>query len=87
MLSLEDNKHNLYLTLKLCFRNVSIKTLGVLFDTRRSFRSHIKASAAGAKATTTALARLMPNISGPFASRRRLLILVVNSKLLYAVSI
>lgn len=87
MLSLEDNKQNLYLILKLGFRDVRLKTLGVLFDTRRSFRSQIKASTAGAKATTTALVRLMSNISGPYASRRRLLMLVVNSKQLYAVSI
>lgn len=62
----------------------SIKYLGLRIDARRGFYPHIKEVASRAAATASAVARLMPNTSGPGTAKRRLLASVVLSKLLYA---
>jgi len=60
-----------------------IRYLGVRLDTRLSFAEHATSVAAGAKATAAALGRLMPNVGGPTQCKRRLLMSVVHSRLLY----
>lgn len=62
----------------------SIKYLGVLLDTRMSFKEHLSKVSASAKRSAVALGRLMPNVGGPSQVKRRLLMSVVHSKLLYA---
>lgn len=41
------------------------KYLGVLLDTKRSFRSHIKSVTGSTKGLVNALGRLMSNMGGP----------------------
>lgn len=65
----------------------AIKYLGVWLDTKMSFKEHIRRVSEKVGKTTSALARLMPNIDGPKASKRRILISVVHSKILYAAPI
>lgn len=62
----------------------SIRYLGVQLDTRLSFGEHAIAVAAGARKAASALGRLMPNVGGPSQCKRRLLMSVVHSRLLYA---
>lgn len=61
--------------------------LGVTFDSRLSFTSHIKNAANSTRGTIAALSRLMPNVGGPSANKRRLLMSIANSRLLYAAPI
>lgn len=60
-----------------------IKYLGILVDEKLQFREHIKNAAAKAQRMLGSLSRVMPNIGGPRESRRRLLVSVVHSVLLY----
>jgi len=61
-----------------------LRYLGVRLDSKMSFNEHIAFVAKKATVSATALARLMPNISGPGQWKRRLLASVVESQLLYA---
>jgi len=60
-----------------------IRYLGVQLDTPLSFVEHATLVAAGAKTAAATLGRLMPNIGGPTQCKRRLLMSVVHSRLLY----
>lgn len=51
----------------------AIKYLGVIIDSRLSFKQHIEYSCQKATKVVNALARIMPNIGGPRQSRRLLL--------------
>ena len=62
----------------------SIKYLGVQLDRRLSFGEHIQIATAKAIQCGATLTRLMPNIGGRREAKRRLVVSVVNSKLLYA---
>lgn len=62
----------------------AIKYLGVWLDTKLTFAEHINRTVQKAEKTMTAILSLMPNIGGPRASKRRILISVVQSQLLYA---
>ena len=53
-------------------------------DRRLSFGEHLQIATAKAIQCEAALTRLMPNIGGPREAKRRLVVSVVNSKLLYA---
>jgi len=64
-----------------------IRYLGVQLDTRLSFVSHATSVATGAKKAAAALGRLMPNIGGPSQSKRKLLMSVVHSRILYGASV
>jgi len=61
----------------------AIRYLGVQLDNSLSFVEHVSTAAAEAKKAAAALARLIPNVSGPSQSKRSLLISVVHSRLLY----
>lgn len=58
--------------------------LGVTFDTRLSFTSHINNVANNTRSIIAAMGRIMPNIGGPSENKRRLLMNIANSRLLYA---
>jgi len=60
------------------------KYIGVTLDGRRYFTDHVKTVSGKAVKTVAALSRLMPNTGGPCQSKRRLLMAVANSTLLYA---
>ncbi|KAL4121042.1 hypothetical protein QTP88_013627 [Uroleucon formosanum] len=62
----------------------SMRYLGVQLDKRLNFCDHIRLVTAAARRTVSALGRLMPNVQGPSACKRRLLMSVAHSKLLYA---
>lgn len=61
-----------------------MRYLGVQLDSKLNFGAHIRGVTAAARRTVSALGRLMPNVQGPSACRRRLLMSVAYSKLLYA---
>lgn len=65
----------------------AIRYLGVRLDTRLSFVNHATTVAAGARKAAAALGRLMPNVSGPTQSKRKLLMSVVHSRLLYGAEV
>jgi len=65
----------------------SIKYLGVWLDHRRSFQEHIRQTAIKAARTTAGLTRLMANVGGPSASKRKLISSVVTSIILYGAPI
>lgn len=64
--------------------NRSIKYLGIWMDTKLTFAEQVKQVIEKASRTISALTRVMPNIGGPRASKRRLLSSVVHSQILYA---
>lgn len=64
-----------------------LKYLGVVLDRRLTFNSHVIRAAAAAIGTANAISRLMMNVGGPSAAKRRLLGSVVSSKLLYAATV
>lgn len=64
-----------------------IKYLGVRMCTNGHFGEHIDEAAKKAVSTAAAVARLMPNAGGPSAAKRRMLMAVASSKLLYAASV
>jgi len=61
----------------------SIKHLGIIVDDNLNYNQHVEATATKAQKTLTALSRLMPNIGGPKESRRKLLVSVIHSVILY----
>ncbi|XP_016656248.1 uncharacterized protein LOC107882433 [Acyrthosiphon pisum] len=65
----------------------AIRYLGVQLDTRLSFVEHTNTVAAGARRAAAAIGRLMPNVGGPSQAKRRLLMSVVHSRLLYGAQI
>ncbi len=65
----------------------SVKYLGVILDTKLSYWPHIQRAADKAAEATKALSRLMANTNGPKCSKRRLLMSVMTSILLYGAEI
>lgn len=61
-----------------------LKYLGVMIDTRLSFRDHLEYVRDKASRTCLALSRIMPNTRGPKYLQRRLLSSVVRNVILYA---
>lgn len=61
----------------------AIKYLGIVFDDQFSFGEHIKETVAKAERSTSALARLLPNVGGPRSRKRVVLNGVTQSVLLY----
>jgi hypothetical protein len=57
--------------------------LGITIDKTLLYKSHISKTAMKGDKIITQLSRLMPNIGGPKSSRRKLLVFVVHSILLY----
>lgn len=62
----------------------SMRYLDVQLDKRLNFGDHIRLVTAAARRVVSALGRLMPNVQGPSACKRRLLMSVAHRKLLYA---
>lgn len=62
----------------------AVRYLGVWLDTKLTYGAHIDKVIEKAEKTVTALSGIMPNIRGPRASKRRTLLSVVHSQLLYA---
>ena len=67
--------------------NAHIKYLGVMIDSRLSFKAHLDYAHERAARACHALARMMPNRRGPQQARRALLLNVVRSTILYGASI
>lgn len=65
----------------------SIRYLGVMIDSRLSYKSHLITATQKARRVTMALARLMPNTRGAGQNKRRLLASVTTSTLMYAAPI
>lgn len=65
----------------------AVRYLGVWLDRKLRFATHLEKTAAKAATTAQQLARLMPNIGGPKTNRRKLMLSVVHSTLLYAAPI
>lgn len=63
------------------------KYLGVIIDTKLNFWEQIKRASDKAASVTAALSRLMTNTNGPRPSKRRLLMTVTESMLLYGAEI
>lgn len=61
----------------------TMKYLGILVDKDLMYREHIGAAASKGQSVISSLSRLMPNLGGPKEQRRRLLVSVVHSVLLY----
>ncbi|KAJ8932822.1 hypothetical protein NQ314_014407 [Rhamnusium bicolor] len=61
-----------------------IKYLGVWMDKNMTFNEHITRMANRAGETVAALGRLMPNVGGPKASKRRTMSSVAHSIMLFA---
>jgi len=57
--------------------------LGMVVDRRLSFREHVQRAANKTAGVVTRLSRIMPNLGGPKECRRRLLVAVAHSVLLY----
>jgi hypothetical protein len=64
-----------------------IRYLGLQFSSALGFRKHIQTTSEKSMRTATRLCRLMPNVGGPIAEKRKLLMTVVHSQLLYAAPI
>ena len=61
----------------------AVKNLGVLLDNKLNFGEHLQSSCENAASVASSLSRLMANIGGPKPGKRKLLMSVVNSVLLY----
>lgn len=61
----------------------SVRSLGVTFNSKRSFTLHVRKVSNVAEALFVAIFKLMPNIDGPSNAKDRLMSTVVVSKLLY----
>lgn len=59
--------------------------LGVNFDSRMIFRSHIKSIVNSTRGIIASLAKLLPNVGDPSINKRKLIINITNSRLLYGV--
>lgn len=57
--------------------------LGVTIDSRMTFRAHIRNTASSVRGIVASLGRIMPNVGGPSANKRRLIMSITNSRLLY----
>ena len=64
-----------------------VKHLGILLDNKLNFWEHIQKATSKAASVTTALSRLMANVGGPKPSKRRLLMSVTTSILLYGAEV
>lgn len=64
--------------------NETIKYLGVTFDRNMKLKAHLTKVAQKVEKTARSLGGLMPNLSVPSASRRKILMIVVYSAVLYA---
>jgi len=62
----------------------AIKYLGVMIDTRLSYKEHLEYANKKAAATARSLARIVLNTRGPRQERRKLIASVVTSQVLYA---
>lgn len=62
----------------------SVKYLGIWLDMKLTFAQHVERVIEKAGKTVFALSRIMPNIGGPRASKRRVLAGIVHSQILYA---
>lgn len=62
----------------------NVRYLGVQLSSVLGFRKHVEVVSEKAAKTTSALSRLMPNVGGPKAQKRKLLSTVVHAQLLYA---
>lgn len=62
----------------------AIKYLGVWLDKSLSFKEHVKHIEIKVRKTLTAISRIMPNVSGPRSSKRRIIAGVISSQILYA---
>lgn len=65
----------------------SLKYLGVWFDRNSKMRIHMKKTAAKVDKMVNALSRLMTNIKGAIASKRKVLLSVADSIMLYGATI
>uniref|UniRef100_A0A2S2PBR3 Retrovirus-related Pol polyprotein from type-1 retrotransposable element R1 n=1 Tax=Schizaphis graminum TaxID=13262 RepID=A0A2S2PBR3_SCHGA len=65
----------------------SVRYQGVHLDTRLSFGQYVTTVAGAARKAASALGRLMPNVGGPKQCKRRLLMSVVSSRLLYGAQV
>lgn len=65
----------------------TLRYLGINLDQRLTFTHHTDKITKVATENDRAIARLMPNVKGPSASKRLFLSIVVHSKLLYAASV
>uniref|UniRef100_A0A0A1WPA4 Putative 115 kDa protein in type-1 retrotransposable element R1DM n=1 Tax=Zeugodacus cucurbitae TaxID=28588 RepID=A0A0A1WPA4_ZEUCU len=65
----------------------SLKYLGVVIDTRLSYKTHIEKACEKAARVTAAISRMMANIGGPSQNKRALLAKASQSVLLYAAPI
>lgn len=61
----------------------SLKYLGITIDRKLNFWEHIKRAADKASKTTTQLSRLMANVGGASSSKRKVIMAVTHSILLY----
>jgi len=64
----------------------SMKYLGVTLGSHLTFTGHIRTVSGKATKAAAAIGRLMPNVSGPTQCKKKLLMTVVSSRLLYAAS-
>lgn len=64
-----------------------IRYLGVMIDSRLSFKKQVEYASAKASTVRATLCRLMPNIGGPKQRRRKLLSSVITSVLTYGIAI
>jgi predicted nucleic-acid-binding Zn-ribbon protein len=65
----------------------TVKYLGVVLDSRRSFYNHVETVCARADAVVGAIRGLLPNVNGPSNACRRLYYQVWESVVLYASSV
>ncbi|CAH2083331.1 unnamed protein product [Euphydryas editha] len=65
----------------------ALRYLGVTIDSKLTFRDQIVSAANKAATAVASLSRLMPNVGGPMSSRRRALMSVSNSIMLYRVEV
>lgn len=65
----------------------AVKYLGVRLDTKLTYWQHIKFASERAAKVTASLSRLMANVGGPIASKRKLLMAITHSILLYGCEI
>lgn len=61
-----------------------MKQLGVLLDTKLTFKEHVRQAAVKAEKKMSTLAGLMPNTKGPKSSKRKLLAGSIQSVVLHA---